>query len=415
MPKRSTRGVLFFAVLVLVGVVCGPPWREARGASNGTVAADLAGLLDPEEKEWLVRHSVVRVSGPRAFAPFHFFDEQGRAQGMAFDYLRLLLSKLGLEMRVDSDLAWPEVLRKAENKDLDLVACAARTSDREAYLRFSAPVLSYPLVIIGRKDGPFLGGLDDLRGLRVAFVRGNVVFDWLQRDHVDTIPHLVATPLDALRAVSVGQAEAHIENLAAATYLMEKHGLTNLKVAAPTTFQQYDLHFAVRADWPELAVLLDKALRTLSPREHAEIRNTWLAVRYEYGIRPVDIAQWGLAVGIPIAAALGGLVFGYARLRREVAHRLKTEAALRRAKEAADAASRAKSEFLANMSHEIRTPINGVMGMLQVLQATDLDAEQAAFTTSAIQSCARLERLLSDILDFSRIEAGKLVIQMAGP
>ncbi|WP_319470514.1 PAS domain-containing protein [uncultured Pseudodesulfovibrio sp.] len=83
------------------------------------------------------------------------------------------------------------------------------------------------------------------------------------------------------------------------------------------------------------------------------------------------------------------------------------------AKDQAEAASRAKSEFLANMSHEIRTPLNGVMGMLQLLKVSGLTPEQREFASAALQSSRRLTQLLADILDLSRVEAGKLTILQA--
>jgi two-component system, sensor histidine kinase and response regulator len=96
---------------------------------------------------------------------------------------------------------------------------------------------------------------------------------------------------------------------------------------------------------------------------------------------------------------------------RDVTEQRRTVDALRRAKEQAESASRAKSEFLAMISHEIRTPMNGVLGMIGLLLDSEMTAEQRTYAQTARESGEALLTILNDILDVSKMEAGKLTLE----
>ena len=99
-------------------------------------------------------------------------------------------------------------------------------------------------------------------------------------------------------------------------------------------------------------------------------------------------------------------------INQDVTAQHEMEVSLRHAKEQADAASAAKSSFLANMSHEIRTPMNAVLGMLHLLQFTPLNLRQRDYVDKAKTAAQSLLGLLNDILDYSKIEAGKLQLDL---
>ena len=106
-----------------------------------------------------------------------------------------------------------------------------------------------------------------------------------------------------------------------------------------------------------------------------------------------------------------GRITQVVHVSRDITQRKMAEQALREAKEQAEAANKAKSEFLANLSHEFRTPMNGIVGLTELLLETPLESEQSEYVLLLKSSADALHTLLNDILDYSKIEAGRLDLE----
>jgi PAS domain S-box-containing protein len=318
-------------ISIMISLFFVPANADDPGLNTGIEISQTDLKLTPLEKSWLNDHPSIEIGGPQAFPPFHYFDEDG-AKGISIDYIATIMNHLGIKVNVQNNLPWPEILKRIESGRIDLIPCIAKTDKRETFLNFSTPYLSFPLVIISRNDMPFMGGVEDLYNKKLATIRKISTADWLKKDGIGFIPYYVISPLKGLEAVSFGQADAHIENLAVASYLIQKHGLANLKIAAPTHYANYNLHMAVRKDLPELLGIINKALDAISPEHHGQIRNKWLSIRYEHGIQKTDVWRWVLSVAGVALLFVVFVLFGNKRLKREILEKKKAEDARKESK-----------------------------------------------------------------------------------
>jgi serine phosphatase RsbU (regulator of sigma subunit) len=115
----------------------------------------------------------------------------------------------------------------------------------------------------------------------VAAVKGYSITDILARDYPKLHLVLMDNTLDALNAVTTGQADAFIDTLAVGIYYIRKQNLANLKVAAPARVPPLEMRFGFRKDWWPLVPIVEKALDTITPEEHTAIQQKWVNVKYD--------------------------------------------------------------------------------------------------------------------------------------
>jgi signal transduction histidine kinase/ActR/RegA family two-component response regulator len=382
--------------------------------SPAAAAPDPALRLTPEEIAWLAENGNSVRYGPNPSWPPGDYMEDGEHKGIVSDYVRIFEEKLGVRFkRVHYD-SWEPFYHGLMTGEFDFVGACQKTEEREKVLAFTQVFLKTRLVILTRTSSPALKSLDDLNSMTLTGIEGYSSLDYVKGRYPGARIINCDDDLTVLLKVSAGAADGAIADYMLASYLIDKYGITNLKYDAELDFH-WDLRFAVNKAKAPLRGILDKVLDTIGPEERQAIYNRWVGLKLEH--RPGFLERNLKAIAGVFAAVLclliGVAIFNRS-LRRQVEARTgelrRKERVLRDAKEAAEAASRAKSAFLANMSHEIRTPLNGIMGMLQLMETTELDAEQAEYVETAIQSSNRLTRLLSDILDLSRVEANQVAI-----
>lgn len=259
------------------------------------------------ELAWLAAHkgAPVKVRISRQYPPFESYDKN-HYQGIAVDYLDKTFGALGIKYEPAADMTWAEALERVKRHDgVDVIAVITNTEERAAHLIFTRDYLDFPQVIFTRKEAEFISGVGSLSGRTVAVENSYIMHDWLLRDVPGIKFMIVQNTEDALKAVSSNKADAYVGNLAVGQFYLEKKGLVNLKVAAPTPYAEDKLAMAVRDDWPAMAHMLDKAIGSLSHEEQAAISNNWLTFRHEYGITLGDVLKWlgmiGLVAGIAIA------------------------------------------------------------------------------------------------------------------
>ncbi|MEX0605100.1 MAG: transporter substrate-binding domain-containing protein [Marinobacter sp.] len=377
--------------------------------------------LTGAELDWLKRNPDLKVAFRTDWPPFEFRQDD-ELRGLVPDLVSRLEAQLGTTFDHQTMENWHMAEAALRDGEIDILPALPRTPRREGEFLFSRPYLSVPIALVIRDDGRFIGDLRELREERVGAVRQQASHEYLLINHPELNLYPVNSMQEGLLALSNGELDVMLTHIPGVSYTVARLGLSNLRITSITPYQ-YELRLAVRKDRPDLIRIINKALGSLDSVETDAIYNRWINLDVEQEPDYTAVRR------VILIALVVVLIFLYwnRKLSREVDERIRSENALRRSEDdlraakleaerlaqEADSANRAKSEFLANMSHEIRTPMNAVIGYSDLLSNSVTDAKHRHYLDAIRAGSRSLLMLINDILDLSRIEAGKMRLEFA--
>jgi len=372
--------------------------------------ANMQAALSSTEREWVNQNRELRVAYDREFVPFSFESNSGAMSGLAADYLKLVEKNVGLKIIAAKADSWDAALAAVRTGRANLLVASARNDERRAYLSFVGPYAGVPTGIVARLEDKLVVSMDDLARERVAVIRSHFLLPALKRQYPGIQLIEVESQRAALDAVERGDARAAIGNLNVIDPILQRHFLGALRVANTVPQGDSELYFAVRADAPELARILRKGLDGVTPQEHAALRQKWLHVTYQSGVPWRKILQFGLPIAASLLGVLLATLWWNKQLKKEIALRTRAESRLTEALKVAKTMSESKSRFLATMSHEIRNPVSGIVGTAHALLRRAQSPRERESLQVILDSGDYLIRLLTQVLDYSKSEAGKFTL-----
>lgn len=366
----------------------------------------------------------IYARGDYAYEPFEYIDKNGQNSGFNIELLERIAQIMGLDIRIELG-PWEEVRTQLESGKIDLLPGMYKTMERDKLVDFSIPHFISSYGIFSKHDYD-IETLEDLRGKRIAVQLDDVGYDYLVEQGFSDNLVLTRNWEDIFTAVLDEKADLAVASLVQATRLFSDRDFHSLYRIGPIILQE-KYCMAVKEGDAELLAALNEGLNILkSSGEYDRIYEKWFGVYEDAQIRSQRIIH-NMRIALLLSMGIIALILLWSLLlRSQVRAKTKTirqelmlketaqqelQQALQQAKDLkdrAEEADRKKSVFLASVSHELRTPLHGVISTSRLLADTTLQEEQRVYLGLLQDAAAQLERLITDLLDLTRVSTGRL-------
>jgi polar amino acid transport system substrate-binding protein len=236
--------------------------------------------LSIEEENYLKNKKTITMCVDPDWEPFEVLDKKGKHIGIAADIIKLITTKLGIQIDVIPTKSWEESIEFSKAKKCEIMSFLNQTPKRDIWLNFTNPIFSDPNVIIGRIEN---SSIDDLSKIKasIAIPRGTAMYERFEKD----FPNLIIIPVnsedEAFKLVEEKKADLTVRSMIISAYTIKEKGYFNLKIINQPKNYDNHLKMGIIKDEPILLEILNKAVNTLTKDDIQNIVNKWITIKYE--------------------------------------------------------------------------------------------------------------------------------------
>lgn len=248
------------------------------------------------EKNWLLRHPVLRLGALANWAPIEFVDENGDLIGVTNDLMKIVEKRAQVSVEVQLFDEWANVLEALKKGEIDFVASMEKTPDRQSFAVFTEGYWPqhWGLITPGSKGD--IHSLSQLSGKRLAVVKGYQLIPHIHERFPKILLQIVPDARSGFAAVRNGQADAFIDGMVALASELREGEYRDMSFSLVDDLEPALERFGIRKDYQPLAGILNKVIHTITDDEKKQILENWFELKIESGIETEKVLQFGALV-----------------------------------------------------------------------------------------------------------------------